>query len=309
MSKKTINKKVLITGGAGFIGSHLTEFFLAKGYAVLVLDNFFSGKREYLPKDNNLTIVKGDILDFKLMQKEIVNFNPSIVYHLAAMHYIPLCNLKPYLTIRVNVVGVNNLLTICEKLKLKSLVFASTGAIYKEQQANLTEESAIEPQDIYSITKYTAEYLVKLYYQKTKQNVIIARLFNVFGPRETNPHILPSIIEQIQKGSKIIKIGNLHTKRDYIHVEDVVRALYLIGTKKLDDFEVFNIGFGKERSVMDIIKICKTITKKDLKIVQLQSLVRSQDRISQLANITKIKKKLKWIPRQTIETYLNHVLT
>ena len=168
----TENKKVVVTGGAGFVGSHFVESCLGEGV------------------------------------------QPDVLVHLAAIHYIPECEAKPSRAIRMNIEGTQNVLSACVD-SVSRVVFASTGAIYDPSVADpLTEVSAIKTGDVYGITKLACEELVSYHAKKKRGNVVIARLFNAVGTRETNPHLIPEIAVQLANGSREIELGNLYPKRD-----------------------------------------------------------------------------------------------
>jgi UDP-glucose 4-epimerase len=215
---------VLVTGGAGFIGSSLVRKFLEREYRVMVLDNFANGKREYLPHHPDLHLFEGDVTNREDINGVLAH-KPSYIVHLAAHHFIPFCNAHPSETIRVNVFGTQTLLEcIGQNRYVEKVVFASTAAVYAPQEQSCKETDPVMPIDIYGISKRCGEDIVSLFSTQAGIPCVSARLFNVLGPRETNPHLLPDIIAQLRSGS-VIHLGNLIPKRDFIYVDDVAAGL------------------------------------------------------------------------------------
>ncbi|MHC1731076.1 MAG: NAD-dependent epimerase/dehydratase family protein [Bacteroidales bacterium] len=300
--------KIFIIGGAGFVGSHLTTKCLKNGHEVVIYDNFSRGRREFLPDDPNLKIIEGDIADINLLTYSIDNNNPNIIFHLAAIHFIPACEETPENAIRVNIEGTQNVLNAL-KDKGKNLIFASTGAIYDPSvTVPLNEESPIKTGDIYGITKLSCEELIKYHVNKGRGKVIIARLFNVVGTNETNPHLIPVIMDQLSKGFRHIQLGNLFPKRDYVHVEDVADALYSLASTPLKaEIEIFNIGSGVEYSVGELVGMCSEVIGEEIEIESVKTRQRKNDRLNQLADINKINSVTGWKPSRSLEQALKEV--
>lgn len=303
-----MNLRMFIIGGAGFVGSHLTEQCLVNGNEVFIYDNFSRGKRESLPDDPKLTIIEGDILDINLLTQSIDLANPDIIFHLAAIHFIPDCEETPEMALRVNVEGTQNVLNAL-KSKGITLIFASTGAIYDPAITEpLTEESAIKTGDIYGITKLTCEELIKYHVKKGRGKVIIARLFNVVGTNETNPHLIPVIMDQLSKGDRHVQLGNLFPKRDYVHVKDVADALYSLASSPIkEEIDVFNVGSGVEYSVGELVEMCSAVIGEKIEIESVKARQRSNDRLNQLADINKINTTTGWKPSRSLEQALKEV--
>jgi UDP-glucose 4-epimerase len=289
--------RILITGGAGFIGSHLVDLCLAEQHEVLVYDNFARGKREWLRAAPNLSIRIADILDAESLARAIEEHNPSTVYHLAAMHYIPDCENDPAAAIKVNVEGTQLVLDACADREM-DFVFASTGAIYDPATTTvLNEDAPILPLDVYGITKATCEQLIGHWTAKGRGRATVARLFNAVGPRETNWHLVPAILDQLQKGDRRVELGNLYPRRDYIDVRDIAAGLFALGKRASQaPLEVFNIGSGVERTVSELVEMCSEIIGGPIEVVSVPERRRKHDRPSQLADITRIRAATGWSP-------------
>jgi len=303
-----MNNNYFIIGGAGFIGSHLVDVCYAAGKNVIIYDNFSLGKIEFLKNSPNVEIVKGDILDLNLLQECIDKYQPEIVFHLAAIHFIPACENDPSNALRVNVEGTQNVL-LATAGKVSKLIFTSTGAIYNpEITCALNEESDIKTGDIYGITKLTAEELVKYYVKKERGNAVIARLFNAVGPRETNPHLVPAIMDQLAEGNWHVKLGNLFPKRDYIHAIDIAEGLFAISQTKLNsNLEIFNVGSGIEYTVEELVNLCGEASGISITIESVESRRRKYDRPNQLADISKINNLCGWQPKRSLRIALEEV--
>lgn len=293
--------RVLITGGAGFIGSTLVKHLETASYEVFIIDDFSFGHRSFV----DIPIDK--IYDVDILNKEKVNhafsiIQPSIVIHLAAIHFIPYCNLHPFESSNININGTINILNACRNLKsVVKVFFASTAAVYPVSDFPYTEDMEMCPMDIYGLSKIVGEHLCNEFYLETNIPTIICRFFNAFGPNETNPHLIPAIADQINAGKRIIELGNLEPKRDFIHTTDMARAIQLLIEKFNDGIDTFNLGRGIEYSVVDIVKAFDKALGVDLEIVSDPLRVRKVERLHLLADITKIKSYIGWEPRMSIE--------
>jgi UDP-glucose 4-epimerase len=301
--------KILVTGGAGFIGSHLVKHLVTLNHNVLVIDNLSFGKRESIPQTrSNLRFVEGDITNKNLLVSLINEFRPEIVIHLAALHFIPYCNDHPAKTIETNIIGTRYLLEACKMIKLDTFLFASSASVYSISDSKLSEEDLLEPTDVYGISKLMGEDLCKLFYLETGVRTIIARIFNVYGPGETNPHVIPEIIEQLKEGKLELELGNTQPRRDFINVRDVVEAFISLLSDFRGELDIFNIGSGKEYSIREIIEICGRIIGKEIRVKSVKSRKRRSDRMHLLANIEKITQETSWKPKVSIEDGLRELL-
>lgn len=301
--------RVLIVGGAGFIGSHLVRVCLERACQVWVYDDFSTGRRANLPADSALHVVEGDILDAARLSSAIDECRPDRLFHLAAIHYIPACEQTPERALRVNVEGTQNVLSACARRGVPRLVCASTGALYDPiTTSSLAETSPVKGQDIYSISKLAGEQLVQYHVSKHGGEAVMARLFNTVGRRETNPHVIPAIMAQLVAGNRRIELGNLHPRRDYVHVEDVAEALAALGAMPMEQpFGIFNVGSGMEHSVEELVRLCAKAIGEPIEVVVSAERRRKFDRPSQLADLANIRKATGWAPKRTLEQALREI--
>lgn len=300
------DQRVLVTGGAGFIGSHLCEQLSEAGATVLAVDNFASGIRSLVP--DSVQVEKIDIRSEDLTAT-IQEFEPDAIAHLAAHHYIPYCNANPEETFEVNVMGTRNLLRAARTLDgLERVVFTSSAAVYPPREGPNSEESDTGPMDIYGRTKLIGEDLMELFQQETGVPTAAARLFNVYGPRETNEHLIPAVLQQVRTGDREIELGNLTPKRDFVHVTDVARALTTLLTEFDDGFTTYNVGTGTEWSVREVVGQTSEALGEEIDIVQDEARVRESDRPHLQADISRLQADFDWAPRVDFVSGLRELL-
>lgn len=296
--------KVLVTGGAGFIGSCLVSDLLGDDEQVLVYDNFSTGKRSFLSAGNaRLQIVEGDIVDHAHLVQVMQDWAPSVVFHLAAIHFIPYCNAHPMETLRINVEGTQSVLVACRKAGVERIVATSSAAVYAiSDRANL-ESDPPGPVDIYGMSKWFDEILLRQFHQDTGIACMIARLFNVYGVNETNPHVIPDILEQLPATDEI-RLGNLDVYRDFVYVKDVAQALIALARARDMGYAIFNVGTGKEYSIRDVVNTCEEIVQHPLRIRSIAARQRQTDRWHLLADISLIREVIGWRPRYDLRAGL-----
>lgn len=294
-------QRVLITGGAGFIGSALSSHMQEEGYEVHVLDDLSFGLRHLagVPDDR---FHKVDIRDGEAVRRTFEAVKPGRVLHLAAVHFIPYCNQHPVEASEINIVGTINVLDACERCGAVEQVFvASTAAVYPIADDAMNEGHATGPMDIYGITKLATEKLVSEFHLRTGITTIIGRFFNAFGPNETNPHLIPEIQKQVLAGARTLRLGNLDPRRDFIHTEDMSRAMGALLHVQTKGHDVFNIGRGIEYSVREIVDAFARQLGEPLVIEVDPARVRKVERMHLLADVEKLKRVTGWEPRWSID--------
>lgn len=292
-----VGKRILVTGGAGFIGSTLTKRLLTLGSDVLVYDNLLTGSRDFLPMHHDrLGVEIGNVLDADHVTSVVEAFGPHVVYHLAAIHYIPYCLQHPIETLQTNLVGTQAILNACAETGLEAMVHASSAAVYATHDTACSEADRLHPTDIYGISKKCGEELLRLFWRQTQAPCSAARLFNVYGPNETNPHLIPEVIGQIARGEQTVRLGNLEPKRDFIYVTDVVDALVVLASNIGPDYEVYNVGTGREYSAYEVASMILRLVDPSIEFVSDSSRRRETERLHLLADNSKLR-RLGWHPR------------
>jgi len=291
--------KFLVTGGAGFIGSHIVETLVKKGHKVRVLDNFSSGKTKNLTSViNKIELIRGDIRSLKTCLKATKGI--EYVSHQAALRSVPKSMVNPWEYNDVNIGGTLNMLEASKKNKIRCFAFASSSSVYGDIDRFPEQESFI-PELIspYALSKLTGEYYCGIYAYHYGLRCAALRYFNVFGPRQALDDeyavVIPKFIHCILHGQNPQIYGTGKQSRDFTFVANVVQANILAMQKKDRKFEVFNVASGKDYTVLDLVSILNKITKKNIKPVFLP--LRPGDVFKTLADLSKSKKKLGFSPR------------
>lgn len=287
--------KILITGISGFIGGALFQRF--KDSDIYTIDNLSFGNRDFIEIPPSNFYIE-DIRNRSRVFDIIGSIQPDWVIHLAAIHFIPYCNRYPFESAQVNIEGTKNILDACEVTpSVKKVMYSSTAAVYPIIDGPISEEIPTGPLDIYGLSKLTGEYLCRAYHERTRVPTIICRFFNAFGPNETNPHLIPAIQEQINQGKRKISLGNLEPKRDFIHTSDMANAIQLLMQTFNTGIDIFNLGQGKEYSVMEIVEAFEHCLGEKITVLQDPARMRKSDRMHLLADISKLKAYTGWEPR------------
>ncbi|MBL0127564.1 MAG: GDP-mannose 4,6-dehydratase [Flavobacteriales bacterium] len=294
-------ERVLITGGAGFIGSTLCAHLAAKGQEVWVLDDLSFGRRELAPVPDT-RFLRVDIRKREEVSAAIRRVAPETVLHLAAIHFIPYCNQHPVEAADININGTIHVLDAAHAAGSVQQVFvASTAAVYPIADGAMAETHPTGPMDIYGTTKLATERIASEFCLRTRIPTIVGRFFNAFGPNETNPHLFPEIQKQVLAGARTLKLGNLDPKRDFIHTSDMAEAMDALLRMNIEGFEVFNIGRGIEYSVREIVEAFARQLGEELTIDVDPARVRAVERMHLLADVTKLKRRTGWTPKWGID--------
>jgi UDP-glucose 4-epimerase len=298
-------RTVLVTGGAGFVGSSLVpELLRSTSASVFVLDNLCNGQRGRLPVSDRLTFAEVDLSDAAAVAHVVTELQPDWVFHLAALHFIPYCNAHPAETLQVNVVGTQHLLDACREHPPAALVAVSSMAVYPIRDGANAETDPAGPTDVYGLSKWANEQQVALFSAQVPTRCVVARLSNVYGPRETNPHVVPAILEQVGRGQTDVELGNVKPRRDYVYVTDVAEALLALAAKNESPYRVFNVGAGEEYSVEEIVERLARVSGLPLKIRVASDRVRATDRMHLLCDLTRITREIGWRPRHDLQSGL-----
>lgn len=321
--------KILITGGAGFIGSQLGFYLLDKGHQVTLLDNLKYGYLDNLIKDGK-TFPNFICMDIRDQRLENLMNNTDIVFHLAGISSLPECQNNPLEAYSVNVAGTANVLEMARRNNVKRVIFSSTSAIYENETSFPTRESVdAKPTLVYSLSKKHAEDICQSFRQIYGMDITILRFFNVYGPhmdyQRPNPPLVSYIIKCLLKRQSPILHSDGKQKRDMIYVSDVLNICQKVITNPNARNEVFNVGSGTTTSVQEVYDLIA----KALGITNIHPRYRTAEQIWEkypelfskkypfnsrilknevnkytLASIKKAKKALGWIPQVSIEAGL-----
>jgi len=263
-------KTILVTGADGFIGSHLTEMLVDKGYRVRALSQYNSfnnwGWLEDVKCKDKIEVLTGDIRDShycKLITKDV-----DIIFHLAALISIPYSYIAPDSYVDTNIKGTLN---ICQAAKENGnirVIHTSTSEVYgTAQYVPIDEDHPMQPQSPYSATKIAADAMAMSFYNSFDLPVTIARPFNTYGPRQSARAVIPTIITQIANGMKEINLGDVTPTRDFNYVEDTCRGFIALAESDQAIGETVNIGSNFEISVGDTLNLIKELMSSDVKFV------------------------------------------
>ena len=272
--------RVLVTGADGFIGSHLTELLVRKGYSVKALSQYNSfnnwGWLEGLECQNKIEIISGDIRDphfCKLITKDI-----DLIFHLAALIAIPYSYIAPDSYVDTNIRGTLNICQAAKENKVKRLIQTSTSEVYgTANYVPIDEKHPLQPQSPYSASKIAADAMAMSFYNSFELPVSIARPFNTYGPRQSARAIIPTIITQIAMGYKELKLGDLTPTRDFSFVKDTCRGLIAIAEAENAIGETINIGSNFEISISDALNIIKDLMHSDIKFIEDEQRIRPEN--------------------------------
>lgn len=255
-----MSKKCLVTGADGFIGSHLVEALLDKGYQVLALAQYNSfgswGWLEQIEDNQNLRVVTGDIRD-PFFCKTIVK-DMDVVFHLAALIGIPYSYIAPETYVATNITGTLNICQASLDEGVQKLIHTSTSEVYGSALYTPIDEShPIQPQSPYSATKIGADAMAMSFYNSFELPLVIARPFNTFGPRQSARAIIPTIISQIYSGAKSIKLGDISPTRDFNYVKDTCNGFIILSESDKAIGNSINIGSNTEYSILETFELIK----------------------------------------------------
>lgn len=296
--------KILITGGAGFIGSNIADTYIEAGHKVIIVDNLSSGKKKNI--NSKAKSYKADIQDKKTLEEIFKKEKPDIVNHHAAQIDVRKSVTDPVFNAKVNEIGTLNLLELAIKYKTKKLILASTGgALFGEikEKKGAKEDHALEPISPYAITKRSAELYLMAYHANYGLNYTVLRYGNVFGPRQ-DPHgeagVIAIFIGKLNKNEAPFIFGNGKQLRDYVYVKDVCRA-NLLALKKGNN-KIYNVGTGIGTSVNELFFELKNII--GFKGNAIHRSPRAGELFRSVLCADKIKKELNWKPKENIKSGL-----
>ena len=307
-------KKVVLTGAAGFLGSFLSEELLENGYEIIGIDNFFRGKKEYLPRHKNFKFYDIDLVKKPEEFKKIVKKEkPEIMIHYAAINGTKYFYDIPYQVINDNVRMTQNVLEACKNSKVKKIVYASSSETYGEPQQIPTPEThpillnIHTNRDSYASSKAINDFYVKLFAKEHNLNFLILRIFNTYGPHmDTSEYgqVIPEFINKMFNDNKFTIIGNGEHTRSFCYVDDHTR----LARKLIENVQnkIINLGNDKEIKIVELAKKIHQIEKKEFKPDYLPA--REYDHKRRCPDINKLKQLIKDYPKISLETGLQKTI-
>lgn len=306
--------KILITGGAGFIGSHLCEKYTKEGHTVICMDNFLSGDLvnvRHLLDYRNFKLVKGDIRDYALL--ESVTRDVNVIFHLAAQIHVDRSYIEPKLTYDINVMGTQNVLEVARFYDIEKVIHASTSEVYGSAlYAPIDEMHPLNAPHPYGASKIAADRMMHAYMHTYGMNIALLRFFNVYGPRQRDVGyggVISIFTRRVLSDMPPIIFGDGNQTRDYTYVEDVVKGYDLALNHKGRIDEPLNLGTGTEITINDIaeriIRLCGK--QKRMKMVHVDPRIGEVKRL--IANSARAKEVLGWEPNYDFDKGLEKFVT
>jgi len=299
-------KKILVTGAAGFIGSHLTELLVEKGFSIKAFVRYNSknnwGWLEDSKVKNDIEVVTGDIRDYDSVYNSLKGCDS--VFHLAALIGIPYSYISPKAYIETNINGTYNVLQASKELTLEQVLVTSTSETYgTAQYVPIDEKHPVVGQSPYSASKIAADQLAVSYFRSFDLPVKIVRPFNTYGPRQSARAIIPTVISQIVAGKTKLKLGNLTPTRDLTFVKDTANGFLEIYKNKNLFGEVTNIGMNEEISVRDLVKLISKLSNVEIEFESDFQRVRPDNSEVErlMCNNSKIMENTQWKPDYNLE--------
>ena len=298
--------KILVTGGAGFIGSHIVEYLVQRGDNVIVLDNLSNGKMQNISKvSDDINFVNGDVRDCNLVEQLVKDVDG--VFHEAALVSVPESFKMQNEYFDVNVNGTENILKLAKEYGFK-IVYASSSSVYgNPKSVPIKENDDRNPLNPYAKTKLEDELLAEKY-SEMGVHIIGLRYFNIFGRRQSKEYagVIKLFLEKIQQNKAPIINGDGSQTRDFVYVEDVVKANILAMDSNIK-YKFLNVGTGFSISILDLANICIEASGLSLKPVHGPQL--PGDILDSKADLELIKKSLEWKPITKLEDWLVQVIS
>lgn len=305
---ETYRQPVLVTGGAGLLGTSVVQVLQSAGHPIVVLDDGSAGTLQRLDKlagHQAIRVYRGDLRDRALLAWMCERERPSTVVHLAGRHFIPYCETHPAETWEVNVEGTSSLLEALVPCPPDCLLFASTADVYQPARAPHREGDSVCPPTVYGRSKLAAERIVQQATTAWETRVVITRLFNLYGPYDTVDHLIPAIVTQALSTDRI-RLGDLTTLRDFVYIDDAANAVAALLTEQANG--IYNVGAGTATSGHDVVDLVGYVLGRELTVVRDQRRLRRPDRHVLVADQSKLRKLLPRWPRTSSEEGLRQVI-
>ncbi|MBT9132643.1 MAG: UDP-N-acetylglucosamine 4-epimerase [Syntrophomonadaceae bacterium] len=310
------NLRVVVTGGAGFIGSHLVEKLLALGAEVIVIDNFlFGNKIEHLSGHRNLSVYEGDVRDIGIVSSAIKD--SALVFHLAAVLGVEYAQMHPLDVLDVEIQGTRNILAAAAEHGIKRMIVASSSEVYGDSPEVMNEDGSFPTRSAYATAKLIGEEYCKAFHRKYGMEYTCLRYFNVYGPRQDERFVIPHFVKMALSSEPILIYGDGRQTRDFTYIDDAVNMTLLAGIKPEARCQAINVGTGTMTTINEVASlIAKALDSKNpVKSVYVDyndKRPRTIEVFTRCAGTTKAINLLQYEPEITlasgIEKYINRYL-
>lgn len=298
--------RVLITGAAGFIGSHLVEELVRQGYRVKAFVRY-NGRGDWgwlqtLPCLDKVEVYAGDIRDYDSVKTAVRGVD--VIFHLAALIGIPYSYISPLAYIKTNIEGTYNILQTAREEGVSRVVHTSTSEVYgTARYVPINEEHPLQAQSPYAASKIAADQLALSFHRSFSLPVVVVRPFNTFGPRQSARAIIPTVITQVMAGARVIRLGNLRPTRDFNYVRDTVSGMIAVGLSDQTLGQVVNVGSGREVSIGELIRHIEKVIGMGIVVEQEEARVRpGKSEVERLlCDNRRAYELVGWAPRYTLE--------
>ncbi len=301
--------RALVTGGAGFIGSHIVDRLLVDSHQVVVLDDFSTGKKQNLPEHNNLQVITGDVGDFNDVDQVMDRID--WVFHHAAVASVPKTINDPFGSHKTNYLGTLNVLEAAKKYNVKKVIFAASAAAYGDLPGLPKEEyMPVKPLSPYAVDKLASENICQVYHRLFGVETVCLRYFNVYGPRQdpSSPYsgVISVFSDKLRGDKQVVIYGDGEQTRDFVNVADVVDANIKVAISDNSAGEVFNIATGQIVTLNKLLSVMCEIVEKSFKPVYEQG--RDGDIKFSSALVNKANQVFGWMPVIKLEKGLGELL-
>jgi UDP-glucose 4-epimerase len=301
--EKLSGKRIVVTGGAGFVGSNIVRRLLKEGATVVVLDDFYTGAMDNLPDgEPKLEVVRGSVTDYELV-RDVVK-GAAIVFHEAARNII-VSTRNPREDYEVNIGGTLNVLLAARETQVPRTVYASSASVYgNPRYLPINEDDATNMLSPYAVSKFAGENYCKAFYESYGLSVSAVRYSNVYGlaQRPDNPYcgVIAKFFESAMKNESPRIHGDGEQTRDFTYIDDVVEATLLAGLLPKAEGQVYNVGTGRETTINQLVRMIIQVTGATVEPTYIDR--RDIDNIRRrVVNIEKIRRELRWVPSVIIE--------
>jgi UDP-glucose 4-epimerase len=306
----SLNRRAVVTGGAGFIGSHITERLVERGWHVVVIDDLSTGKIENIQRlisNRKIDFVEGSIADIQLLKTKFSDI--EYIFHQAAYISVAGSIANPILSHEINVSGTLNVLVAARENRVKKVIFASSSAIYGDSSAIYKKEDLVpNPKSPYAVNKLAAEYYCRVFEHVYNLPTICLRYFNVYGPRQNSDSeysaVIPKFINSIETGKSYVIYGDGNQTRDFVFVKDVADANIFLAESEATG--IFNVGTSKSISINHLSQTLLTLMNRD-DIKPIYEKERSGDIRNSLADISKIR-EMGYLPKYKLQDGLREII-